>query len=282
MSSEDFNDLSLLLKDFLEDFSDYSNQESTTSEELSIKSQKSLLTDSFRSSRLPQSKHLRKKAVVHKVKSNSIGKTRIGTDRKHAKKACSPHEASVEVVPKQFKLIVFPSFEKRDSLIYFPHSMTRMLNSGDHAALSKMMHSYVHPDCDVTFCNSNGLNYMQLLDVFSIGNMVHPDSMMCVHNTKVESSEIRAVMYFKFTDCKQLVDAVKKTVDIPHYIHSVGARAGLKQVFASDDNAKDQQQQQQMLSLIDSNEDLVVYGKMDVSLKVNDFSKKIVGFMFQA
>jgi len=183
---------------------------------------------------------------------------------------------------RRAKLLAFPHFDKCDSLIYFPHSMVRMLNSGDLKSLSKMMHSYVHPSCKVNFAEDKifTTTYHQVLEVFAFEETVHPDSLMCVHNTKVESNEIKATVYFKFTDCKQL----SSQVPLPDFKvpfedeESIATRSGLKKKLIKSTTAH---VDDEVLRLIDSERDIVVYGKMQMNLKVDDFSKKIMDFMFQ-
>ena len=214
-----------------------------------------------------------KKVIVKKAHRKTIGKRG---------RELNDSQQNGHKVQAKLKLLVFPHFDKCDSLIYFPHSMVRMLNSGDLKSLSKMMHSYVHPSCKVNFAEDKNFTttYHQVLEVFAFEETVHPDSLMCVHNTKVESNEIKATVYFKFTDCKQL----SSQVPLPDFKipfedeESIATRSGLKKKLIKSTTA---QVDDEVLRLIDSERDIVVYGKMQMNLKVDDFSKKIMDFMFQ-
>lgn len=171
-----------------------------------------------------------------------------------------------------FKLLAFPVFDKRDSLLYFPHSVSRHLNSGDHDALSKLMHSYLH----------GKWTYHRMLEMFYFSTEVHPDSLMCVHSTKVVENQIFSTMYFKSTDCKLLNNSLRRTILDPTVLHMITARDDrLKGEIASYGNLSDEEQQR-MVSLVDSDEDLVIYGRMDLQMTMDSHTKKVTGLSFNA
>jgi hypothetical protein len=184
----------------------------------------------------------------------------------------------------EFKLLVFPSFEKCDSLVYFPHTFSRHINSGDLDSISKMMNSYLHKSCNVRFCGMDDgqWKYHRIVEMFQFANEVHPDSLMCVHNTKVEDNQISSAMYFKFTDCKRHNDSLRRTVRDPTILHMITTRDNsLIESIAANSNMQDEERQR-LSSLIESDEDLVIYGRMDLQLTFDAYSKKVTGLSFIA
>lgn len=179
------------------------------------------------------------------------------------------------------KLYAFPSFDKCDSLLFFPQSMSRHLNSGDYRSLVRLMNAHLHRDCDVRLLSNGMFNlpppmFVKMLELM---NVAHPDSMLCVHTTKVVENEIAAKMYFKFTDSQTINQSLARTVSndplIPLFIQSRSDR--FKESLNLED--KTEQERQQLNAIVDSEVDLIVYGRIDFKLRF-DSSKKVVGIDF--
>jgi len=179
------------------------------------------------------------------------------------------------------KLYAFPSFDKCDSLLFFPQTMSRYLNCGDYRSLVRLMNAHLHRECSVRL-NANNLftlpppMFVKLLELM---NVAHPDSMMCVHATKVVENEIGAKMYFKFTDSQVINQSLARTVSndplYPVFIQSRSDR--FKESLYLED--KTEQEKQQLNAIVDSQVDLIVYGRIDFKLRF-DASKKVVGIDF--
>jgi hypothetical protein len=147
-----------------------------------------------------------------------------------------------------------------------------------------MMNSYLHKGCRVRFCGMDDgqWTYHRIVEMFQFANEVHPDSLMCVHNTKVEDNQISSAMYFKYTDCKRLNDSLRRTIRDPMILHMITTRDN-KLIESIAANAKMQDEERRRLSLlIDSEEDLVMYGRMDLQLTFDAYSKKVTGLSFVA
>jgi hypothetical protein len=182
------------------------------------------------------------------------------------------------------KLIVFPSFDRSDSLIYLPYTLARKLNCGDHDSLRKTLHSYLHRDCSIYMGKPGGhvWNLDLMLQLFEITNDLHPDSVMCVHTCQVVENSITATMYFKFTDSVQLSEALGASSRDPFFQSIVKRNRGkvLKQRLALE--SRPVEEQQLLCSLADSNDDLVIYGKVDLVMTFDVYSKKVTTLVFDA
>ncbi len=178
-------------------------------------------------------------------------------------------------------MYAFPSFDKCDSLLFFPQSMSRHLNSGDYRSLVQLMNAHLHRSCTVRITPDERfvLPPIMFVKMFEVMNDAHPDSVLCVHTTKVIENELKAKMYFKFTDShiinKSLANIVKDEPLKPLLIQDRSER------FKDNLNlaAKSEEEKQQLIQIVDSNVDLIVYGRIDLKLTF-DTAKKIVGIDF--
>jgi hypothetical protein len=182
------------------------------------------------------------------------------------------------------KLMVFPSFDRSDSLIYLPYTLARKLNCGDHDSLRKTLYSYLHRDCAI-FMGKPGGNLWRLdlmLQLFEITNDLHPDSVMCVHTCHVVENSITATLYFKFTDSVQLAEALGASICDPFLQSIVKRNRGnsLKQRLGLENRPLEEQLL--LSSLADSTDDLVIYGKVDLLLTFDMYSKKVTTMVFDA
>jgi hypothetical protein len=173
------------------------------------------------------------------------------------------------------KLYAFPSFDKCDSLVFFPNSMSRYLNSGDYYSLGQLMASHLHRNCAVRI-SPNGnprISALMFIKMFEVMNEAHPDSVLCVHTTKVIENSIHARMYFKFTD-SQVINASMANRTTGDMFQSMFALPRSDR-FRDNMNftAKTSEERVAITQIVDSNVDLVVYGKVDFRLCFDDCKK---------
>lgn len=183
--------------------------------------------------------------------------------------------------PKLALLYVFPSFDKCDSLLYFPSSMSRHLNSGDFPSLTKLFNAHVRKSCDIDFaCCTLKPQPNDLVRLFEYMDQLHPDSIMCCHATKVIENEIHASMYMKFTDCKAIYDSLSSTIKDPFFqsMFSEDRSTCLKEKMNLD--ARPEAERQLICAVVDSDKDFVVYLKINLVMTIDDMSKKAVAMKF--
>ena len=183
---------------------------------------------------------------------------------------------------KDFTLYAFPNFNKCDALLYFPSTMARHLNSGDNSSLSELFAAHFHKNCVAElYCGSAmQLGTAKLLDLFELANDLHPDSMMCMHSTKVVENEIRATLYFKSTECHVIYESMKRTVVDPAFARMfTGSRAQQLKESINHCNSISEEEQLAIFSLAESNADYIVYGQLDLRLLFDD-TKRVVNVKF--
>jgi len=182
---------------------------------------------------------------------------------------------------KDFTLYAFPNFNKCDALLYFPSTMARHLNSGDNSSLSELFAAHFHKNCVAElYCGSEmRLGVGKLLDLFELANDLHPDSMMCMHSTKVVDNEIQATLYFKSTECYVIYESMKRMVVDPAFAGMfTGSRVDRLKESINFSN-KSEEDVLAIYSLAESDADYIVYGQLDMRLRFDD-TKRVVNVKF--
>lgn len=184
---------------------------------------------------------------------------------------------------KDLTFYAFPNFNKCDALLYFPSTMARHLNSGDFPSLLELLNTHLHKNCNVHLLSgrTTSLNPEQFVNLFELSNEFYPDSVMCMHSTKVVDNEIRAKLYFKFTDnnaiYQSLVRRITGTAFAPHFLPQRSL-----QMFEAFNINKDREDVLTMCTLLDSDCDVVVYGSVDLRLSFDETTKRVMDVKFIA
>jgi hypothetical protein len=176
-------------------------------------------------------------------------------------------------------LFVFPSYDKCDSLVFFPHAMSRSLNSSDFSALEKLFTTHLDRNCDIKFaCYQHKPTARNFARLFEFMNDMHPDTFMCVHNTLVVENRIQASIYLKFTDCRAIIHSLERTVTDP-FLKGILAMCSDDRirdtVFAEQGDAA---AADQLLAAMKNNMDSEVYLTVQMSLTFDDTTKKVKAF----
>jgi hypothetical protein len=180
-------------------------------------------------------------------------------------------------------LYVFPSYDKCDSLLFFPNAFSRHLNTADFTSLSKLFGNHLHKECDITFaCFNIKPTARNFVHIFEFMNDLHPDSFMCVHHTKVVENQIKANIHLKFTDCRKIFDSLNRTTTDP--VH----RTVLE--MCSDEYIKERVRDENYSSLevdridcwMKEKRDMVVYLKIEMILTFEDMHKRIVAMQLNS
>lgn len=177
-------------------------------------------------------------------------------------------------------LYAFPSFDKSDALIYLPSTLTRYMNSGDMQAASKLLLSHLDKDCVVNLPHhpSGFMNTKTLIKLLNLVSDIHPDSVMCVHQTKVEGNQIWASIYIKFTDCRTIRDSVRKSISDPALktMLDISREEQVRKSLTSEERTEEQKQH--FLTLADTKDDILIYLSTEVVLTVDEITKKVSQF----
>jgi len=178
-------------------------------------------------------------------------------------------------------LYAFPHFDRCDSLLYFPCTLTRHLNTGDFTAVSKLFSSHIDKDCRVfmDYAAIGDINVKSFLKLHEVMLDLQPDRIMCVHSTKVVENQIFASVYLKATDNKTITDSVARTVKDPVcaslFTMDRAERMKLKTLAVE----RTEEERLKMIELADSGEDILVYVRLNLALTFNDVTKKITSFV---
>jgi hypothetical protein len=115
------------------------------------------------------------------------------------------------------KLYPFPSFDKCDSLLFFPSTFSSCVNSADLSSLEKLLRQRTDKNCTFHACGKE-MDLDAYIGMFEMMNEMHPDSVTCVHQTKVVENQIRVTFYFKYTENKFLRTVVEKRIAPDHLL----------------------------------------------------------------
>jgi len=179
--------------------------------------------------------------------------------------------------PSTDVLIAFPSFDRCDSLVYFPSSFARHLNSADSPALARLLSTHMHKDCQINaiFGSRDKLCSKSLVTYTDIANEVEPDRIMCVHTTKVIENQIRAVIYMKQTDSQPLYNMMSHTLQGCGMDFASIIRRSDRFNLYDKDTTLSSEAIQQLMYHASLEEDLVLYLRCDFVLTFDDTTKKI-------
>jgi hypothetical protein len=177
-------------------------------------------------------------------------------------------------------LCAFPSFDKCDSLVFFPSTMSRFLNTGDFVGLGKLMNTHLHKAC-VVYMKDLVLDSSMMLKMFELSNELHPDSLACVHDTHVVENSIQSTLLMKYTDCKAIYDAVaRERRNTAMSAFASGTRGQYLQKKLEIEK-RSSQDQFRLRALTESNMDLTVYVKMQCCMRFDDSSRKITSMHYE-
>jgi len=183
-------------------------------------------------------------------------------------------------LPFENVIVAFPSFDKCDSLVYFPSTFTRLLNTGDMPALWRLFVSHLDKNCDIAFANcyrsrEHELSPSLFLKSYELLNELQPDRIMCVDATKVEENRINASIHMKFTDSQMIYDSVARNVIEPRLKHMLPAnrKDALRYKISTSDKTAEEKSGYE--ALVDSGVDLLLYVHLFMDITFDNASRKI-------
>lgn len=180
-------------------------------------------------------------------------------------------------------LYAFPSFDRCDSLLFFPSSLARHLNSGDIPSVAKLFLAHMDKNCSVDCFKSSPhkMTTQSLVRVYEILNELQPDKITCIHSTRVEGNQIKSVGFMKFTNCRSIYNSVSSMIKDTHFspIFQHTWENHLRYKIEKEDLP--QETKDQYLALVDTGCDLLVYARMEIVLTVDDLTKKISSMHLQ-
>lgn len=178
------------------------------------------------------------------------------------------------------KLCPFPTFDKSDAMLYLPSTLAKHANSGDMDKFASVLKLHSDKNASVILCSGSNLTLpiAKVLELAELVDDFFPDSMNCMHSTKVVGNTIQAVMYYKYTDSPEVYKHADYVVSDPLFrsFFAGGRKQCLERNLQLE--TKSESVQQQIAELIDLQEELQIYGKSDLTMTFDPFTKKILTY----
>ncbi len=180
-------------------------------------------------------------------------------------------------------LVAFPTFDKCDSLVFMPHSISRMMNSGDVSGLASLLATHTTKGCSV-FMKGNNVFLEGFLQLNELITELHPDTVSCVHTTRVVGNTIQATLFTKFTDSEAIFNCVARTkANDPFFNKLMGGndacgitrKARLTKKIEPM-TSKTEEEKAQMISVAEANSgDLIIFSNVYLKLTFDDSTRKV-------
>jgi len=182
---------------------------------------------------------------------------------------------------RDMTLYAFPSFDRCDSLLFFPSTLARHMNSGDIPAIVKLFEAHFDPSCTVVGRRGGykGLNIPALTQKMQLMEELQPDRITCIRSTKVSNNVIKAVGFTKYTKCKDIDNAVLRVLRGANILTcDYSWQEHMRRKLDREDRPA--QEKDQILSMVVRDCDLVVYSRIEMVLTIDDRTKKVKQFDF--
>jgi len=179
------------------------------------------------------------------------------------------------------KMFVFPSFDKCDALLFLPSTLARHLNCADFPAASKLLFTHLHPECRIMLpiLSSRPVDIMSFLKFHELLSELLPDTITCVHSTKVIDSELHAVVFMKGTACRSIYNSVTSRLARPE-VHPLLAPAfgnnredSIKRALCRINLSAEESTT--LKAQVETDSDLLLYVRVDMIFTIDDLTKKI-------
>lgn len=222
----------------------------------------------------PKTTHKPAKSGVTKLKKKPAKNTTT-----LAKKGVNSKQVQLRAQPPA-PLIPPPTMDKGDALVFFPHSFVRFMNIGDISGLSRLLSSHADPTCAFNF-KGHGLVLRDFLDLSELFAEMHPDTVNCVHTTKVMGNTVQAKLFSKFTDSESIFQSVAMTKSkTPLFMKLFGdvrnvTRLGRWQKKIDSLTNKEDAEKAQLISVASAPGDMVIYANYYMKLTFDDVTRKM-------
>lgn len=177
-------------------------------------------------------------------------------------------------------LIPPPTMDKGDALVFFPHSFVRLMNIGDISGLSKLLLSHADATCEFNF-KGHGLLLRDFLDLSELFSELHPDTVNCVHTTKVMGNTVQAKLFSKFTDSDTIFQSVAVSkAKTPLFqrifgdVRNVNRLGRWKKKIDALTNKADEEKAQ-LIVVAGAPGDMVIYANYYMKLTFDDVTRKM-------
>ncbi len=180
--------------------------------------------------------------------------------------------------PFQLSLYPPPNIDKGDSIVYFPSSMARMINSEDVQAFTKLLQRHCSERCELLVSRKfqMKLPLAKHVNLFSVTTALQAASVYSMQSTQIVDNQVRAVLHYHYTDIPQMHEYARTYVTDPllKLLFVTKTRSEmLKRRYPIATLSK--ANQKKVLALIETNDTIEVHGKLDLILTFDQASRKI-------
>lgn len=115
-------------------------------------------------------------------------------------------------------------------------------------------------------------------------NDLHPDSLICVHTTKVVTNQIRTLMYYQYTDSKAIREGMERSIDPWKLEICSNPRSNVNKLatfLSLQPEPEPKHEREHLTHLLTTNEDVVVYGRVFMTLTLSEQTKKVTDLNMQ-
>lgn len=178
-----------------------------------------------------------------------------------------------------YKLYVFPTFDPSDALLFLPTSFATYFNSSNSIEMSRLITSHMAKNCEMNLhvLTDDNISTNAFFQFYDLLQQLNPDSIMCVHSTKVENSQIRATLFIKYTACKAIYDSMARVTKDALFDPMFTVReASMKRGISRGDIPENEKRQ--YYARLQTDEDLLVYVKAEMVLTIDEATKKVTRF----
>ncbi len=200
---------------------------------------------------------------------------------KRCKSTTSKLVQKIAPVTQSLKWSSFPSFDKSDAMVYFPSTFARLRNSGDCKKVCELLRAYCTKSCRVEFMkvpHSWSVPLSIFLQLLVADDSIHPDGVICMRSTKVVDNQIIAELYFKHADvpeAHQYRGISASYVDKEYHWMVTGQPRTPLLIRNLRLDTRTELAKKQAIRLIESQADLELYGKLDLSFTFDAQTKKV-------
>ena len=191
-----------------------------------------------------------------------------------------------EKAPMLMRSLFAPSLSKyprMESIKTFSDDFLYCVNSFNFSALQHLFTLHMDPNCEVSFSyTKQKLSWNKFLALNELIYSVHPDRILVPQNHKIEGNKISCETIVSFTDCLPVYNAIASTVKDPELLPFFPAsRAEMlkRKMMVS---YRPQTVQEQFQSLLESDDDLVIYGMLKFDLVTDPVTQKGVSLHIDA
>lgn len=172
------------------------------------------------------------------------------------------------------ELCAFPTFDRCDSLVFLPISMSRLINSADNSGLRSLLSKHAHKRC-VFNCKGVQMTLDPYLQINEFLGEANPDQISCVHDTKVTDNTIRASLFTKYTENKTIYETAAQSVK--HQFPTIFTSLSRKERWAKKllSSRVPEPEQRLVHELAGMEVDLVVYANMEWVLTFDPDTRKV-------